>query len=203
MNVHSLPGQDPTRADLLVAAAAEIFAERGFEAATVQQIASRAGVSTGLLYRYFPGKADLARAIVASFHEEEAVALAALKHVNVDPEAAIVAYVEGWVAAATEDPRSCALMAEIAGLAVRDGQVRADVTEGERHAVDVLSAALEQAGLPAVEARGRASLATCALDGITLRIAIEPTWDARPALNTLIATLRSTANKPRTTARRS
>jgi AcrR family transcriptional regulator len=186
-----------------VTAAAEIFAERGFEAATVQQIASRAGVSTGLLYRYFPGKADLARAIVASFHEEEAVALAALEHANVDPEVAIVAYVEGWVAAASHDPRSCALMAEIAGLAVRDGEVRTDVTEGERHAVDVLSATLERAGFSAVEARERASLTTCALDGITLRIAIDPNWDARPALNAIIATLRNSPNKPRTTARRS
>jgi AcrR family transcriptional regulator len=185
-----------------VSAAAEIFAERGFEAATVQQIASRAGVSTGLLYRYFPGKADLARAIVTSFHEEQAVALAALEHADLDPEVAIVAYVEGWVTAASEDPQSCALMAEIAGLAVRDGRVRADVTEGERHAVDVISATLERAGLPTAEARGRAALATCTLDGITLRIAIEPTWDARPALNALIATLRSSGNKPRTKAGR-
>lgn len=181
-----------------MSAAAEIFAECGFEAATVQQIASRAGVSSGLLYRYFPSKADLARAIVASFHEEEAVALADLEHSDLEPEAAIVAYVEGWVAAASEDPRSCALMAEIAGLAVRDGIVRADVTEGERHAVDVLSATLELAGLPVTEARGRASLATCTLDGITLRIAIEPTWDARPALNALIATLCSFGNKSHT-----
>lgn len=196
MNVHSFTGQVPSRADRLVFAAAEVFAERGFEAATVQQIAERAGVSAGLLYRYFPGKADLARAIVASFHEEEALALASLERDNLDPEAGIVAYIEGWVADASDDPRACSLIAEIAGLAVRDARVRADVTEGEGHAVDVLAETLERAGLPAAEARGRAALVTCTLDGIALRIAIEPTWDARPALNALIATLRSSKDKP-------
>lgn len=108
-----------------------------------------------------------------------------------------------WVAAASADPKSCALMAETAGLAVRDEHVRADVTEGERHAVDVLSAMLERAGLPAADARGRASLTASALDGITLRIAVEPTWAARPTLNALIATLRTSAKRPRTTVRRS
>lgn len=41
----------------LYTAATELFAERGFGGTTMKAIADRAGVSPGLLYRYFPGKA--------------------------------------------------------------------------------------------------------------------------------------------------
>ena len=49
---------DPTRARL-VAAAAEVFAERGYDGAGVQEIARRAGLTTGAIYANFRGKADL------------------------------------------------------------------------------------------------------------------------------------------------
>lgn len=40
-------------------AALELFAERGYAAASVAEIAERAGVSAGNVYRYFPGKERL------------------------------------------------------------------------------------------------------------------------------------------------
>lgn len=55
-----------TRAALLEAAAAE-FARRGFEAARVQDIVDRAGITKGSLFRYFPTKEHLARHMIDSF----------------------------------------------------------------------------------------------------------------------------------------
>jgi AcrR family transcriptional regulator len=46
------------------AAALEVFAERGFAAARLEEIARRAGVSKGTLYLYFKDKEDLFRAVV-------------------------------------------------------------------------------------------------------------------------------------------
>jgi AcrR family transcriptional regulator len=43
----------------LLDAAAEVFAERGYEGAGVAEIARRAGVTTGAIYSRFSGKADL------------------------------------------------------------------------------------------------------------------------------------------------
>jgi AcrR family transcriptional regulator len=40
-------------------AAATVFPERGFHRATVEQVAARAGLSTGAIYSSFKGKADL------------------------------------------------------------------------------------------------------------------------------------------------
>ena len=50
----------------ICAAALEVFAEKGFAAAKLDEIARRAGVSKGTLYLYFEDKQDLFRAVVRS-----------------------------------------------------------------------------------------------------------------------------------------
>ena len=57
------------RPEEIVAAAMEVFSERGFAAARLEEIAKRAGVSKGAIYLYFPTKAEIFRAVV-----EQAVA---------------------------------------------------------------------------------------------------------------------------------
>src|SRR5918999_40370 len=47
------------RRERLVEAATQVFAERGYEGARVEQIADVAQVSPGLLYRHFEGKQEL------------------------------------------------------------------------------------------------------------------------------------------------
>jgi AcrR family transcriptional regulator len=48
----------------IVEAAERVFAERGFEAAKVQEISALAGLSMGTIYGLFPGKTELFRAIL-------------------------------------------------------------------------------------------------------------------------------------------
>lgn len=48
----------------IAAAALAVFAEKGFAGARIEEIAKRAGISKGTLYLYYPGKADLFRAVV-------------------------------------------------------------------------------------------------------------------------------------------
>jgi AcrR family transcriptional regulator len=50
----------------ICAAALEVFAEKGFAAAKLDEIAKRAGVSKGTLYLYFSDKEQLFRAVVRS-----------------------------------------------------------------------------------------------------------------------------------------
>lgn len=52
------------RADELISAALAVFGEVGFRAASIEDVAARAGVSKGTVYLYFPSKDDLFRAIV-------------------------------------------------------------------------------------------------------------------------------------------
>src|SRR5277367_5978482 len=51
----------------LMRAGAEVIAERGFEAATMAEIAARAGAPIGSLYRFFPNKEVLADALLRRF----------------------------------------------------------------------------------------------------------------------------------------
>lgn len=48
-------------------AALEAFAEKGYAATRVDEVAKRAGVSKGLLYLYFKTKEDLFKAVIKSF----------------------------------------------------------------------------------------------------------------------------------------
>lgn len=63
-------GEDPTRARL-VAAAAEVFAEKGYDRAGVQEIARRAGFTTGAIYGRFRGKAELLLAAIEAQSDDE------------------------------------------------------------------------------------------------------------------------------------
>jgi AcrR family transcriptional regulator len=70
-----LPAEDEPEVDeiraRLVEAAAEVFAERGYEGAGVAEIARRAGLTTGAIYGRFSGKAELlAEAIRAESSEQ-------------------------------------------------------------------------------------------------------------------------------------
>src|ERR1700677_2486069 len=51
-------------------AAAEIFVEVGYEAATVTAIAERSGSSIGALYNYFPDKQSIAYTLVNQYAQE-------------------------------------------------------------------------------------------------------------------------------------
>lgn len=52
----------------LVAAAREVFASKGYEGATTSDIARAAGVSEGLVYRYFLSKRELLQAVLDVFY---------------------------------------------------------------------------------------------------------------------------------------
>ncbi|MEU7635090.1 MULTISPECIES: TetR/AcrR family transcriptional regulator [unclassified Streptomyces] len=56
---------------LLLDAASELFAERGYERATVRDIASRAGVNQALLFRYFGSKKALFGEVMARGGHEQ------------------------------------------------------------------------------------------------------------------------------------
>ena len=75
MSTEALIAKTPTRArgvqrvaELLDAGAA-LFAENGYEATTMTQIAIRAGASIGSLYQFFPSKEVLAEAVFARYVE--------------------------------------------------------------------------------------------------------------------------------------
>ena len=72
------------RIELILDVAAQVFADVGFEAATTNAIAARAGMSPGSLYQFFPNKDAVAEALAARFAER----LQATREDAFDPEIA-------------------------------------------------------------------------------------------------------------------
>lgn len=57
------------RVDAILAAAGELFGERGFAATTMTEIAARSRTAIGSLYRFFPTKEALAEALLTRYGE--------------------------------------------------------------------------------------------------------------------------------------
>src|ERR671911_2012282 len=60
----------PQRRKRILAAAAEAFAERGYHAASVGQVAEAAGITKPVVYDHFPSKRELFVELMASAREE-------------------------------------------------------------------------------------------------------------------------------------
>lgn len=61
---HPLPSADQRSADIL-SRVRVAFAEKGFDGASMQDLARAAGMSVGNFYRYFPSKAAIVEALIA------------------------------------------------------------------------------------------------------------------------------------------
>src|SRR5919112_4226764 len=59
----------PTTRDRIIAAAMELFWEKGFGSTSISDILARADVNSGSLYHFFPGKQDLLVAVLDSYRD--------------------------------------------------------------------------------------------------------------------------------------
>lgn len=58
------------RVAAIMDAAIEVLTEKGFDGATMTEIASRSGTAVGSLYRFFPSKESLADALLAQYSDQ-------------------------------------------------------------------------------------------------------------------------------------
>jgi TetR/AcrR family transcriptional regulator, transcriptional repressor for nem operon len=61
------PARSPTR-QRLVQAAMALFREKGYDSTSVADVLRQAGVNSGSLYHFFPGKQDLLLAVLEAYH---------------------------------------------------------------------------------------------------------------------------------------
>jgi AcrR family transcriptional regulator len=108
----------------LLAAAAALFVERGYDATTMTEIAARAGAAIGSLYLFFPTKQALAQALATELAEALSLRLDALQ-----------ARTAGWTAVAIADALFAELLAFLAAHPVYAVLVDLPGDDGWRHAV--------------------------------------------------------------------
>jgi len=89
----------------LLRAGLELFTTIGFRATTTPEIAARAGVAEGTIYRHFSGKEDL---LIAAYHEAQRWGVELVKNQDSDPtqapRARLLAVARRLVGAADTDP---------------------------------------------------------------------------------------------------
>ena len=119
------------RAAALLKAGAEVMAERGFEAATMAEIAARADAPIGSLYRFFPSKQILAEALIERYRE---LLRAAFEDVSDDPsEMSTNAFADAllslFVNLRGETKAFIALLESHSNWSVRRAECHADILE--------------------------------------------------------------------------
>jgi AcrR family transcriptional regulator len=109
------------RVAALLDAGAELFAEKGYEATTMTEIASRAGAAIGSLYQFFPSKEALAEALFDRFAERWAASFARVEELAPGSSAREVAdlLVDHKLKQRTDRDAAIALSSAVAGIVER------------------------------------------------------------------------------------
>ena len=113
----------------ILKAAKQVFAEQGFHQSSMRQIIDRCGLSTGAVYNYFPGKADIVRAIC----EDERFAIEFLLnrlHASDDPLRGLGQLVYDIVDSLT--PEDARLTMEVFAESRRNEELRRLMEENDR-----------------------------------------------------------------------
>lgn len=156
----TLASRQPTVSDAdqraldILASARRAFIEKGFDGASMQDLAKAAGMSVGNFYRYFPSKAAIVAALVTRDLDEVELdfsdiigAARPLEHMRTR----IMAHIEGH--ASTDDG---ALWAEITAAAARKPEIGEILSRMETEIGRYISAVFARVtGLPQNEAARR------------------------------------------------
>jgi AcrR family transcriptional regulator len=93
------------RREAILEAARALAAEGGMAAVQIAPVAARAGIATGTVYRYFPGKTDLVAAVLAEISAREIGALQRAAAVAPGPLSALAAAIMTFAARALRHRR--------------------------------------------------------------------------------------------------
>lgn len=124
----------------LLAAAAPLFAEHGYDAVTTRQIATAAGVTLACINYHFDGKAGLYRETLLAAHR---LAMSQMRPDGVDPEARLRAYIRALLATIL-DPRQIGVRLLSRELARPTGALRDVVERSIRPSADNLRAIVRE-----------------------------------------------------------
>lgn len=195
--MHPTVNDQQKRRESLLQAAIDVFSQRGYQGATMEEIARRAGVAKGTPYLHFSDKADLFYAVFERWMAEAikaselavaqaataterlmALALSAVEYVEKHRQWFPLS-LEVWAASSTRGLRErfsselkdlyAGYRREAAGI-IRDGQKRQELRED-------------------IDADAIAALLTGAIDGLLLQCWFDPTLNASGAVRSFFDAL--------------
>jgi AcrR family transcriptional regulator len=162
----------------ILVAAQKCFVVHGFHAASMANIADTAGMSAGLIYRYFKSKNDIIQAIIERQLEEARADVAKL-HATSDLVAGIGEVFQQWQAPG-DTLTSAALFLELTAEATRDAEIAEATQASDRVLRADLSSwfarSADQGGLgvPQDEVAMRVLILQCLIEGLAMRAIAQP-----------------------------
>ncbi len=111
----------------LLAAARSVFARSGFHGASVEEVASEAGFSTGALYSNFDGKEDLFLVLMEREIDEHAREIAEAVGARASMAERATGGARQWMTMIEREPELLLLFMEFWAYGVRDARVRPKV----------------------------------------------------------------------------
>lgn len=195
--VGKLAGRAQAQHNRIIDAAEKCFIESGFHAASISDIAAKADMSPGLIYRYFKNKSAIVKASIERCLEEEVGEIINRLESPQDVVAAILATFDRWCR--MDDPKmNAALCLETAAEATRDAEI-ATAARNVNHFVrdrlqDLIRRTTKANGvkLSAQALRGRTIILQCLIEGLMVRAIREPELDRaalKAALTEVVLTL--------------
>jgi len=167
--------------DYLLAAAAQVFAARGFHGASLDEVAAAAGFTKGAVYSNFKNKDDLFLALLEARYDQSLAALrATLEGSAVPPEARLSDFVALLRDQMGQGPDDWAtLYHEFCLYAMRNEAARQRLAELDRAEVDAIAEIIEagraRQGIKADEPAESVARIILALDhGISITRALDP-----------------------------
>lgn len=120
---------------ILVEAATQLFAEKGVDATTIDEIVVRAGVAKGTFYNYFLDRSAIAIAVAARIRHELNAAVAEINEGIADPAERVTRGARLFMALAVFDPVHARMLARLyEGSGQVEGSsnehLKGDLTEG-------------------------------------------------------------------------
>ena len=178
-------------------AAERCFIEHGFHAASMAHIAATAGMSAGLIYRYFAGKNQIVQAIIERHLETDGCPAMSRLNSREDFCAEALEMFERW--RRRDDPHmNAALMLELTAEAARDPEILRITRAKDQAVMQTLALAVQRAALeqgvrltPAA-AQMRSVVLQCLVEGLACRAVRDPELSARqlkPLVAKVIAAL--------------
>jgi AcrR family transcriptional regulator len=165
--------------DALLDAAAKVFAERGFQGASLDEIAATAGYTRGAIYKHFSDKEDLLHAVCVRLNERIIADFDQISTERDWRDVDIEAVTRRWNQMTEQDAEFRVVMLEFQLLAYRNPKLRERAREfarANRHDIaDYLVARAEEAGetLP-VDAEDLAAVFGNSSDGFALMALVDP-----------------------------
>lgn len=179
--------------DYLLQAAAEVFAERGFYAATLDEVAATAGFTKGAVYSNFKNKEDLFLALLEDAYARERTALQeTMARSDIPPEARISDFVSLIGGELDRVPAMGALYLEFHLYALRNPAARERMNELEqediREIAEILRLEREERGIQDEEPPERTARIIVALfRGISMMRTANPEVAGEELLEAAIA----------------